>query len=137
MSKSPRDKRRGAPSKYDVKDYPGTVDGIVAGMSHKNFFDWCAMDHIAQALHVHRDTVNEWRSKYPDFEDAMEHWELKRNTLFYLLIRVLDPAKWIFLAKNWLDLTDKQFLESKVKVTENIKFVSKFPILDSQKGKKK
>ena len=128
----PRAKRKGVRSKYEEKDYPGTVDGITESMTHKQFFEWCSVEHIAQALGVHRDTINEWRSKYAEFEDAMERWVLKRNTLFYLFCRVLQPGVWIFLAKNWLGMRDQHFVESTTK--ETIKFVSKFPVL---KGKPK
>lgn len=135
MKKKPRGKRKGAPSKYDDKDYPGTVDGVTESMTHKQFFEWCSVEHIAQALGIHRDTLNLWRSKHAEFEDSMERWELKRNTLFYLFCRVLQPGVWIFLAKNWLGMRDQQFITAKS--TETIKFVSKFPILGGKKSKVK
>lgn len=128
--KKPRAKRKGVHSKYEEKDYPGTVDGITAAMTHKQFFEWCSVEHVAQALGVHRDTLNLWRSKHAEFEDAMERWTLKRDTLFYLFCRVLQPGVWIFLAKNWLGMRDQHFVESTTK--ETIKFVSKFPVLKSK-----
>lgn len=130
-----RGPRKGVRCKWDKKDYPKALDKIIDGMTKENFFQFCAVDHVAQALKIHRDTVAEWRTTHPAFEDAMERWEQKRNTLWYQHCKEVHPGVWIFVAKNWLGLKDQQYIESKV--TEDIKFVSRFPILHSGKDKEK
>ena len=136
----PRGPRKGVRCKWDKKDYPKALDKITESMTKENFFEFCAVDQIAQALKIHRNTVGEWRTTHPEFEDAMERWEQRRNGLFYEFMdptrsKKLLPGEWIFIAKNWLGLKDQQFIESRV--TEDIKFVSRFPILHSGKGTKK
>lgn len=139
MAKSPKGKGKRVRCKWDKKDYPKALDAITESMTEDNFWEFCAIEHIARALEIHRDTMFEWRKTHPAFEEAMERWEQRRNGIFYGFCgpgkKELNPGKWIFIAKNWLGMKDQQFIESKV--TEDIKFVSRFPILQSGKGAEK
>jgi len=71
-----------------------------------NFWKHCSIHHIACLLGVHRDTIYEWQKKFPEFSDTIKKWEEKRNACFLELRQ--KNASWIFLAKNWLGMSDKQ-----------------------------
>ena len=135
MAKSPKGKEKRVRCKWDKKDYPEALDKITEEMTKENFPKFCAVDHIARALELHRDTLFEWRKTHPAFDDAMERWEQRRNGLWYQFFKDVHPGVWIFAAKNWLGMKDQQYIESRI--TEDIKFVSRFPILHSGKGAKK
>lgn len=83
------------------------IDEMTAEPS--NFWKHCSVWHVALLLGVHRDTIYDWREKYPRFSDTIKRWEIKRNALF-LELKKKDSA-WIFIAKNWLAMTDKQEIE--------------------------
>ena len=74
-----------------------------------DFWKHCSVHHIACLLDVHRDTIYEWQRSHPEFSDAIKRWEEKRNALFLEL--KLKNGAWIFLAKNWLEMTDRQEIE--------------------------
>ena len=115
----------GRPTKYEGEKTYQAVYAIIEKMEAKDFFSFCGVEQIAEALGVHRDTIYEWRNKHDEFSDAIKKWETKRNALFYKLAispQVKD-AKWIFLAKNWLGMTDKQELEHKGGVKTDNKLV--------------
>lgn len=135
MAKSPKGKEKRVRCKWDKKDYPKALDKITEEMTKENFNEFCAVDHIAYILGINRDTVFEWRKTHPTFDDAMERWEQRRNGLWYQFFKDVHPGVWIFGAKNWLGMKDQQYIESRV--TEDIKFVSRFPILHGGKGAKK
>ena len=83
------------------------IDEMTADPS--NFWEHCSVWHVALLLDVHRDTIYDWRDKHPDFSDTLKRWETKRNAL-YLQLKKKDSA-WIFIAKNWLAMTDLQKIE--------------------------
>lgn len=107
----------GRPTKYEGEKTVQKVYAIIDRMSQKDavkeFFSFCGVEQIADALGVHKDTIYEWRAKHPELSDALKMWETKRNALFYNL--AISPqvktATWIFLAKNWLGMTDIQKIE--------------------------
>lgn len=74
-----------------------------------NFWKHSSIHHIAVLLDVSRETIYAWQKKHPEFSDTIKKWEETRNALF-LELRVKQGA-WIFLAKNWLGMTDKQEVE--------------------------
>jgi len=98
------------PTKYENETTVAKVDAITNAMIAEKFFDFCGVEHIAYALGIHKDTVYEWVKKYDEFSEAIKRWETKRNMLFYKLAasQQVQPGKWIFLAKNWLGMTDRQ-----------------------------
>jgi len=98
------------PTKYKKK-FNKDVDNFTNGMSLENFSERCGVEHIALLLEVHRDTIYEWKKQHAGFSDTIKRWEAKRNTLFYGFIQLYPQAVWIFLAKNWLGLSDKQQVE--------------------------
>lgn len=98
----------GRPTKYQGEKTCELMEAIIETMGPRNFFSYCSVDHVAETLGVHRDTIYEWNDKHPEFAAALNHWEQKRNTLFYPFTKALRPAIWIFLAKNWLGLKDEQ-----------------------------
>lgn len=108
LSKKSTEGKVGRPTKYLAALTCEFVEVIIETMGPRNFFSYCSVEHVAEILGVHRDTVYDWNEKHPEFAAAMNHWEQKRNALFYPLTRTLKPAIWIFLAKNWLGLKDEQ-----------------------------
>ena len=93
-----------------------------------NFWKHCSVYHIACLLNVSRETVYAWRDKYPEFSDTIKEWESKRNALFLELNN--KNGAWIFLAKNWLGMSDKQEMEHSGDV--NIKYISHIPHPDKK-----
>jgi len=74
-----------------------------------NFWQHSSIHHIACLLSVHRDTIYAWKKDHPEFSDTIKRWEEKRNAMF-LELRQKSSA-WIFLAKNWLEMTDEQSIK--------------------------
>jgi len=103
----------GRPTKYEGDKTCQAIYAITENMTAKEFFSFCGVEHMAHALDVHKDTIYEWKKQHPEFSDAIKRWETKRNMLFYSLAvsPQIRDAKWIFLAKNWLGMTDKQEIE--------------------------
>ena len=110
---SPTLKKAGQPTKYGGDKTVDGVNAITGAMKVEQFFSFCSVDHIAEAFGVCRDTIYEWRAQHSAFDAAMKRWETKRNALFHHLAALkkdVAPAVWIFLAKNWLGMTDRQDL---------------------------
>jgi len=65
---------------------------------------------IAVKLEIHRDTIHQYKKKSEDFDYIFKKWEDKRNYYFSktAVFFKLKPALWIFLAKNFLNFTDKE-----------------------------
>ena len=114
--------KMGRPSKYEEAVTTQKVYALVEAMTAEKFFDFCSIDHIAYALSVHKDTIYEWAKKYDDFSEAIKAFETKRNMLFYRFVisSQIQPAKWIFLAKNWLGLRDDQHVQHSGEVTHTM-----------------
>ena len=83
--------------------------GEMSVLTPQDFWSHCSVHHIATLLDISRETVYAWQKKYPEFSDTIKRWEEKRNALFFQLGR--KDGAWIFLAKNWLGMTDKQEIE--------------------------
>jgi len=86
-----------------------TLATFINDMNTSNFWKHSSVHHIACLLGVCRDTIYEWQKQYPEFSDTIKRWEEKRNALFLEL--KLKNGAWIFLAKNWLEMTDRQEIE--------------------------
>lgn len=135
VTKKKKKKAPGRPTKYEDKKTVETIEAITDDIELANFFSWCGVENIAQFLNVHRDTVYEWRTKHPDFDTAMAKWETKRNAIFYTLCLKLNPAIWIFLAKNWLGLKDRFDFEGAMSST-SYQYVSHIPAPRKKPSKK-
>jgi len=98
------------PTKYRGKKTIAQVDAITKSLTLKTFLDACSVDHIACALGVCRETIRIWMKTYPAFLGTMKKWETKRNKLFYPFSfgKQMAPGVWVFLAKNWLEMTDRE-----------------------------
>lgn len=74
-----------------------------------NFWKHCSVHHIACLLGKCRKTIYNLQDKSEEFLHAIKKWEEKRNALF-LELKMKNGA-WIFLAKNWLEMSDRQEIE--------------------------
>lgn len=95
-----------------MKYTPGTIpiiEKFTDEMSLSNFWKHSSIHHIACLLGVCRKTVYNWEKEYPDLLHTIKKWEEKRNALFLELTN--KNGAWIFLAKNWLEMTDKQEIQ--------------------------
>ena len=94
--------------KYQGDETVKKVADFTAEMTAEasNFWKHCSIHHIACLLDVTRETIYEWEKSHPEFSDTIKKWREKRNALFLEL--KLKNGAWIFLAKNWLEMTDKQ-----------------------------
>ena len=86
------------------------IEAFIAEMdksaSPDEFWKHCTVYHIAKLCDVCRDTIYAWQKEHPEFSDTIKKWETVRNAKFMEL--KAKQAHWIFLAKNWLEMTDKQ-----------------------------
>ena len=89
-----------------LEKFIGEMSG---GTSPTDFWKHSSIHHIAVLLDVSRETIYAWRKKYPEFSDTKKRWEEVRNARFLELTR--KDGAWIFVAKNWLGMTDKQEIE--------------------------
>lgn len=96
--------KKGRPSKYNKETVP-KLQKFIKKMTVTNFWSHCGKSSVAFYLDVTRETIYDWERKFPEFSDAIKKWEIKRDMLF-LQIKSKQGA-WIFLAKNWLGMTDK------------------------------
>ena len=105
--------KRGRPTKYEGKTTVEKVYLLIDAMQVETFFQCCGIEQIAKALGVHKDTIYEWCKEYPDFSDAIKLFQTERDALFLTLAASpqVKVATWIFLAKNWLGMSDKQEIE--------------------------
>lgn len=76
----------------------------------------CSNEDIAWMLEIHPSTFYRWVDKYPELKDALKRGLSSRNTrlrkaMFEKAISQGSTAMQIFLAKNWLGMTDRQELE--------------------------
>jgi hypothetical protein len=106
-------KKMGRPTKYRDAETLGTVRAVIDRLrcDSQDFLGVCGMEQLADSLGVSRDTLYEWAKVYPDFSDTIKSWMTARNAAFYKQAKKLPPAIWIFLAKNWLGMRDKQIIE--------------------------
>lgn len=83
------------------------VDILKTPVGAKQFFTMCGIEHVASYLGVVKDTIYEWVKIHPEFSDAIKRWVTQRNAVFYSGVGSMPVATWIFLAKNWLQMTDR------------------------------
>jgi len=90
------------------------VDELVALLQTpegaKKFFTLCGIEQVAIYLGVVKDTVYEWMKIHPEFSDAIKRWQDQRNAVFYQGAGSMSVPTWIFLAKNWLNMSDRQII---------------------------
>ena len=89
------------------------LNNITLGMSEDNFLHYCIHASLAFNLQIHRNTITNWNKseKNPVWTEAYQHWLNKRDMLFMTQVTNYAPAQWIFLAKNWLNMTDRRIHE--------------------------
>jgi hypothetical protein len=109
----PAKRKPGRPTKYQGPQTIAQVYAIVARLrsTPSDFLQLCGMEQLADSLDVSRDTLYEWAKEHDEFSDALKGWLCARNACFYRMAKALPPAIWIFLAKNWLGMRDKQIIE--------------------------
>lgn len=98
------------PTKYSP-DMIERVENFTESMNNENFTKKCSIFHVAQELEVCKHTVYNWQGKNKKFLHAIKRWETKRNCVFLEIINDFPQAIWIFLAKNWLKMSDKHEYE--------------------------
>jgi len=100
--------------KYKGQETISTLEVFIDEMDAVpvNFWQHCSVHHIAVLLDIRRETIYDWRNKFPEFSNTIKKWEEKRDALFLELKN--KNGAWIFLAKNWLGMTDKQEVDSNV-----------------------
>ena len=94
--------------KYEGEETVKKVEVFISEMTAEPTVFWkhCSVQHIACLLDVVRETIHEWENSHPEFSNTIKKWRDKRNLLFLELKN--KNSAWIFLAKNWLGMTDKQ-----------------------------
>lgn len=76
----------------------------------KRFFKLATPAALARRLGIkRRQTIYDWCKKSKAFKDEFEVWQTKREDFFVQLAPywTSHPAMFIFLAKNWLGMSDK------------------------------
>lgn len=130
-------KKRGRPTVYDEEKVVGMIEAYTETLEMRNFFSFCSMESLAEFIGVHRDTLYKWMTKFPPLKESIGRFTQKRDALFYAFVPVLKPASWIFLAKNWLGMTDRQITEIDAKNGLLVQYISHIPAPRSAKIKKK
>lgn len=101
----------GRPTKYDEEKVIAMIDAYAETIEIRNFFSYCSFEALAEFMGIHKDTLYEWMAKYPKVKESVGRFQQKRDSLFYAFVPILKPGSWIFLAKNWLGMTDRQITE--------------------------
>ena len=82
---------------------------IIDQMERSNFFEYADYPCICYKLDI---SDGFWSRELANgksaFGQAIKKYIQRRNSIFMQLQRELDPARWIFLAKNWLQYADKK-----------------------------
>ena len=94
--------------------------------------DWPTLASFAKKIKTHRDTINEWTRKYPDFSDAVKRAkECQESILITNALHGLYEQPFaIFAAKNVMKWTDRQDVTSQ---GEGIKVLFEMPRPDDIK----
>jgi hypothetical protein len=106
----------GRPTEYAGEKSCLAVHVFTDEMSVQNFNAHCSVAHLACLLGVVERTVYRWAEAHDEFSQAVKRWETKRNALLYE-VRGMSDARWIFSAKNWAGMRDKQEVEQTTNVT--------------------
>lgn len=131
-----KNRKVGRPTKYNEEKVIAMIEAYSETIEIRNFFTYCSFEALAEFIGIHRDTLYEWAAKYPKVKNAIQRFTQKRDSLFYAFVPHLKPASWIFLAKNWLGMTDRQIHELDTKGTV-VQYISHMPAPQSKKSKKK
>jgi len=125
--KSKTTSKGGRPPKYLREETTEILNVVAETLDRSNFFDYCSVDSVCLYLDISQQTFNRWIKKHKAFRTAVRRWEQKRNSIFYIFSLKLKPAVWIFLAKNWLGLNDRQITELEMKGTLISQYISHIP----------
>jgi len=128
--------KAGRPTKYNEEKVIAMIEAFTETLEIRNFFSFCSFESLADFMGLHRSTLYNWMAKYPKLKEAMELFEQKRNALFYAFVPILTPGSWIFLAKNWLGMTDRQITEIDTQGSL-VQYISHMPVPRSVKKKAK
>lgn len=101
----------GRPTKYHEEKVIAMIDAYRETLEIRNFFTYCSFEALAEFMGIYKQTLYTWMAKYPKVKDSVGRFTQKRDALFYSFVPVLTPGSWIFLAKNWLGMTDRQITE--------------------------
>ena len=119
--------KKGRPAKYLKQEATELLNVVSEVMDKTNFFDYCAVDNVCIYLDISQSTFHRWIKTYKEFKTAVRRWEQKRNSIFYIFMLKLNPVVWIFLAKNWLGLNDRQVTELEMKGSLVSQYISHIP----------
>lgn len=115
---APAPRSGGRPTKYEGPVTLVRLNEFVDDMETEAgvglfFVRYCSVPHVARHLGVCRDTILEWSKQHPEFSEVMKRWSTTRDSIFIPMLtnRRVPPAIWIFLAKNWLGMTDRHITE--------------------------
>ncbi len=106
----------GRPTEYAGDKSCAAVCAFADEMSVQNFNSHCSVAHLGWLLGVDEDTVRNWTKKHEEFFGAVKRWETRRNALLFE-VRGMTDARWIFCAKNWAGMRDKQEIEQTTTTT--------------------
>jgi len=94
--------------KIDREKLTVALKWVTSNMDYQNLERYCHVKSLSFILAISKSTITKARKDYPPFGRAYEQWQNKRDTLFMMKINSYPPACWIFLAKNWLGMTDQK-----------------------------
>lgn len=123
-------------SKYDEEKVIAMIEAYSETIEAQNFFSYCSFEALAEFMKIHRDTLYSWMAKYPKVKDGVGRFTQKRDAIFYAFVPHLKPASWIFLAKNWLGMTDRQMIDLDTKGSL-VQYISHMPAPRTGKRKDK
>lgn len=100
----------GRPTDYAGESSCAAVMAFTDDMDAVNFRSHCSVAHVACLLDVSERTIYRWVDEHEEFCQAVKRWETKRNALLHE-VKGMSDARWIFCAKNWAGMKDKQEIE--------------------------
>jgi len=95
----------------EIQEAIKKIEVFTGGMTAEpsNFWRHSSIHHIAVLLGVCRKTIYNLQENHGAFLHTIKRWEERRNALFLELKN--KQGAWIFLAKNWLGMSDNQTIE--------------------------
>lgn len=100
----------GRPTEYADEKSCRALASFTDELDVSNFHSHCSIFHVACLFGVAERTIYRWAEEHPEFSQAIKRWETKRNALLFE-VRGMSDARWIFSAKNWAGMKDKQEIE--------------------------
>lgn len=136
-NKKERKKRKRGPYKYKSEYCQAVIDFMGMGYS---------FDAFAGFIEVNRDTLFDWRKKYPEFQESVEIARNK-NRRFWESVGIrgardpkqISPAVWIFNMRNrfgWCDAIDGTGSQNKtISLNYNLQTLAPPPNNNNNKDK--